>query len=121
MKQTDQTTSAPNNTPASSQGTPALKVADYIPKGKENALPMQELARMLQIEPRTLRRQIYKERVKGAIICYNRCGYFRPSTVAELEVYVAVQEKRARSTFRSLRAARAALRQMKQEGSGANG
>ena len=46
-----------------------MNITDYIPVGKENAIPRHELARVLGLTDRACRKEIELARDRGELIC----------------------------------------------------
>lgn len=90
----------------------ARRIVDILPVGEQNAVPRRQLASMMGISERHLRRRIAAERRAGALILStteNGGGYFRPGSVQELRRFVASMSSRGRETFAALEAARTAI------------
>lgn len=88
-------------------------ILDYIPKGKESAISVNRLAGMVGVKnERTLRAYIAELRKNGAVICSSAVGYYIPASREELREYIDRMEKQARGTFRGIRSARDALREL---------
>lgn len=85
-----------------------FNVINFLPFGRENALPMKELALRMGVDPRTARKLVYEARQRGAVIC-SMCsgdrsdGYFRPNTAEEAAVYVRMQKCRIKSAKAALK------------------
>lgn len=81
-----------------------MKLLDYIPIGRENAISMPDLSVSKGITPRECRRLVQREREKGAPICsdFERGGYFMPINKSEALAYYRQQKHR-------IKTARAAL------------
>ena len=81
------------------------EITDFIPTGKANAIPMKELAAILNVNERTLRGLIQKAREQGAPICSEweeNTGYFLPADTYEAERYYNQQSSRIRSAKAAL-------------------
>jgi hypothetical protein len=93
-------------------------IADLLPRGEKNAIPTRELMSLSgYASARQLQKQIEAERAAGALILSaSTGGYFRPSAGevgrAEICRYEATLRRRAISTFRTLKTARRALREL---------
>lgn len=84
-----------------------------LPRGRKNAVSAESLCTMHGLcSTRKLRQQVQRERMEGAIIASTEDGYFIPSSREELLRYVHRSEAMAKSIYGTLRAARAALRDM---------
>lgn len=81
-----------------------MKLIEYIPCGRSNAVAMRELSERLNIDPCKLRALIQREREQGAPICsdWERGGYFMPTNESEALMYYKQQKHR-------IKTARAAL------------
>lgn len=81
-----------------------MKILDYIPVGRNNAIAMRELSKRLGVDPRTLRALIYRERRHGAAICsdWERGGYFIPVNEYEARTYYRQQRSRIKSARAAL-------------------
>ncbi len=88
-----------------------MKISDYIPTGRDNALPMRTLAILAGVEERTARSMVHKARTQGepicSVCCGGKCGYYMPRNIEEAKVYLRQQNARLKSL-------RAALRGVKQ-------
>lgn len=86
-------------------------VVDYLRRGKANAIPAQQLADAMGIrDTRYLRVLVERERRNGAVILSStdalHNGYYLPSNQAEVDRYIAQQEKRVKTTCAVLRSAK---------------
>lgn len=89
------------------------RILDYIPRGKENAIPAQRLAEITGARSvRGLRADIADLRTAGAIICSGKEGYYRPATRAEITDFIRSMESHAKSVYKAIQSARASLREM---------
>ncbi|MCH5192584.1 MAG: hypothetical protein J1F11_01390 [Oscillospiraceae bacterium] len=85
-------------------------VLDFIPFGRENAIPMSELAKRLNKDPRTARKLVFHARINGSVIC-STCsgnksdGYFRPVSAEDVLPYIRLQKSRISSAKAALKAA----------------
>ena len=78
---------------------------DYIPLGRENALPMSELALLAGVDKRTARRLVHRARTSGYPICSTcdeRSGYYIPLDYAEARIYYRQQLARIKSALTAL-------------------
>lgn len=93
-----------------------LEVADFLPRGAENAIPSRHLVDMLGFRSvRDLQKAIERERNDGAVIlsiCTDGGGYFLPDTPDEIRRFIRTLSARARNTDKSLESARAELRRL---------
>ncbi len=91
----------------------SMKISDYLPTGKENAVPSKELAARLGFDTvRDLQRAVERERQSGAVIlstCTDGGGYYLSDDPLEIAAFIRTLNTRASNTLRSLESARAAL------------
>lgn len=88
------------------------KLLEIIPYGKDHAISMEQLAISLDTDKRNVRKIIYTERLRGAVIC-SSCsknedeitGYYRPTCPEEAKSYVEMQKSRIRSAKQALKSA----------------
>ncbi|MGN0680139.1 MAG: hypothetical protein ACI4JS_10790, partial [Oscillospiraceae bacterium] len=81
------------------------RLTELIPTGRNNAIPMKDVATLLNISERAVRVLVQKAREHGAPICSdweNRGGYFYPADTYEAMEYFRQQKSR-------IKTARAAL------------
>lgn len=81
------------------------KLAELIPTGRENAIPMKKLAAVLNVNERTIRLLVQRARENGAPICSeweNRGGYYFPADEYEARAYLRQQKARIRSAKAAL-------------------
>lgn len=101
-----------------------MYIADILPKGEENAVRSEDLARMTGVPTtRQLQQLIAEERAAGALILSTlRGGYFMPDDGAkgraEITAYTRTLEARALNTLKAISPARRALRKMEAADSG---
>lgn len=80
-------------------------LTELIPTGRENAIPMKDLASLLNISERGLRLLVQRAREQGAPICSeweNRGGYYMPADTYEAKGYLRQQKSRIRSARAAL-------------------
>ena len=81
------------------------KVSDFLSHGRENAVPLRHLKKLLEVDGRTVRLMIERERRAGTPICAdNATGYFLPSTADEKAACVRSMRHRAREIMKTARA-----------------
>lgn len=87
-------------------------IESLLPRGEKHAIPAQRLVDLTRFKTvRQLQKQIEAERSRGALILSSSSGgYFLPENKAEIRRFEKTLTRRALSTFRTLRTARAALR-----------
>ena len=90
-----------------------MKITDYLPTGKENAIPSKTLAEILGFDTvRELQKAIERERQAGAVIlstCTEGGGYFLPANETEIREFIRTLSNRAKNTRRSMDSALDAL------------
>lgn len=90
------------------------EILRFIPRGKQNAISMEQLSSLTGWTLRETRSAIYQARCAGALICSScdrfASGYFQPETESEVRAYKAMQESRIRSAARAVRSARQYLK-----------
>lgn len=90
-------------------------IVTLLREGENNAVHGAELARYVNMDARELRQAIEKLRRNGVIIASSQKGYYYPANTGELAAFVRKEERRARSVFYTLRAARQLLKQPTKE------
>ncbi len=86
------------------------QVSSFLRVGKEHAIKLGDLAALTGMGERALRRQIQRERQRGALIISDcRSGYFLPETAEDIRVFVGQMKHRAREINSVCRAAEIAL------------
>ena len=95
-------------------------IYELLPTGKDKAVTKTALCNQLNISERMLREIIQKERQDGAVILSNAGtgGYYKPSSTAEIDEYIAMQKAQIISRFRSVKSARALKKQLEEQQSG---
>ena len=95
-----------------------MNVSDFLLPGESTAIPARELCRLASFEnSRSLRAEIDRERLGGALILASDKGYFLPSAEpdvarSELRAFLRRQDARLVSNRRSIKAVRRALREL---------
>lgn len=92
-----------------------ISIADLIPIGRENAIKRNELlARCVEAQiaftDRMMRKEIEKAKRDFVILNHSKGkGYYRPSIedMQDLQRYIRQEEKRAKSTFKNIKRAKA--------------
>ena len=64
------------------------KISDFLMTGRDNAIPMADLASMLNLPERAVRREILEARLRGELILANEQGYFLSTDPDDLREYV---------------------------------
>lgn len=87
-------------------------ICDLIPRGREKSISMPDLSVRLNVDPRTLRAIIQREREQGAPICsdWEQGGYYMPADKSEALRYYRAQNARIRSARAALNGIRAFLK-----------
>lgn len=87
-------------------------IAELLKEGKQNRTSLQELMTATGFtDIRKFRKQLSDERKQGAIILScSEGGYYLPESRKEVESYVAMMSKEARSIFYMLKPARQYLK-----------
>ena len=81
------------------------KVSDFLSHGRENAVPLRHLKKMMETDGRTVRLMIQQERLSGMPICAdNLTGYYLPATEEEKSACVRSMRHRAEEIMRIARA-----------------
>ena len=81
------------------------KASEFLSHGRENAVPLRHLKKLLEVDGRTVRLMIERERRAGTPICAdNATGYFLPSTADEKAACVRSMRHRAREIMKTARA-----------------
>lgn len=95
-------------------------IIEFLKKGKQNAIPSKQLAKMAGCgSVRDLRALVSQERQQGAVILStsrNGGGYYLPADAEEVREFVRTLDARARHTFLALRSARKYLRELEEQG-----
>lgn len=101
-----------------------MMVSDFLLPGEEMAIPARDLCRVAGYEnSRSLRAEIDRERLDGALILASDRGYFLPSAEpaqarSELRAFLRRQDKRLASNRRAVKGVRRALRDMDRAATG---
>ena len=81
------------------------KVSDFLSHGRENAVPLRHLKKVMEADGRTVRLMIQQERLSGMPICAdNLTGYYLPATEEEKSACVRSMRHRAGEIMRTARA-----------------
>lgn len=79
-----------------------MKIADFLSRGQETAVPLRDLAAVTGERPRAVRRMIERERRRGTpILSDNEHGYFLPADAEELKRFVRSMRSRAHEILRT--------------------
>lgn len=86
-----------------------MKIIDYIPYGRQNAVSTDYLKAITGLDTRTIRQMIANERTQGAVICSSLKsdggGYFLPADPSEAVRYVRTEQHRIESAREALKSA----------------
>ena len=81
------------------------KVSNLLGRGRENAVPLRHLKKLMEVDGRTVRLMIQHERLTGTPICSdNLTGYYLPATEEEKSACVRSMRHRAGEIMRTARA-----------------
>ena len=81
------------------------KVSELLNRGRENAVPLRHLKKLLEVDERTVRLMIQHERLTGTPICAdNLTGYYLPANEEEKSACVRSMRHRAGEIMRTARA-----------------
>lgn len=81
------------------------KVSDFLSHGRENAVPLRHLKKLMETDGRTIRLTIQQERLAGTPICAdNLTGYYLPATEEEKTTCVRSLRHRAEEIMKAARA-----------------
>lgn len=91
-----------------------MNIIDYIPRGRENAISRQRLAQITGLTDNKMRELIRKARRETVIInLQDGRGYYQPTTIEEVDRFIAQEEHRAKSIFYALNGAKKYRNEMK--------
>lgn len=95
-----------------------MKISDYIPIGRDNAISMPNLSERLGIKQRECRRWVQREREKGEPICsdWEHGGYFMPANESEALMYYRQQTHRIKTARAALNGVKAYLKGVRRNG-----
>ena len=90
-----------------------MKIENFIPEGKENAITRPELARVLGMTDRAVRKEIELARDRGALICNDGdgAGYYMARDIGQIERQYRTDRARALAVLKRLKTMRRMLRQ----------
>ena len=81
------------------------KVSALLSRGRENAVPLRHLKKLMETDGRTVRLMIQQERLSGMPICAdNLTGYYLPGSEDEKAACVRSMRHRAGEIMRTARA-----------------
>ena len=91
-----------------------MGIKDFLSIGRENALPLQDLACKANLSERAVQKEILESRLRGDLIISGDDGYFLPSGSEELREYVIRKKSAIRTSAAALRPFINALKEVKQ-------
>lgn len=86
-----------------------MRLLDFIPTGRGNALSARELAALMRCNVRDITRWVEQARKQGVPICADGSGFWLPENKQELERYVLGLRNRIDSVAGTLQGAERAL------------
>lgn len=94
-----------------------MNIADFIGKGRENAVTRSELVTILNLPDRTIRRLIQEARDRGEIIinAQDGAGYYISDDIGEMKRQLAANKSRALSVLRQQKHLRRNIREAEQK------
>lgn len=89
-----------------------MNIVDFIPEGKANAIPRHELARVLGMTDRAVRKAIEEARDKGELICNDGDGegYYIACEIEEINRQYRTDRARALAVLKRLKTMRRMLK-----------
>lgn len=79
-----------------------MRIADFLSRGQENAVPLRHLAAVTGERPRAVRRMIERERRSGVpILSDNERGYWLARDGAEAQRFIKSMRHRAHEILRT--------------------
>lgn len=95
------------------------RILSLIGTGWGQGVHVRDICRATELNDREARKAIEAIRRAGVVVCTDCLhGYYFPETLEELGQYVRQEERRGRSTFYTLKAARQLYKQRSKEASG---
>ena len=97
-----------------------MKILDFIPVGRENAVTARELTQLLGLKnQRDATKAIERERLAGAPICasnsYGNQGYFLAANAEEFGRFISSLNRRVSNIDKTLQSCRETSKQMQEE------
>ena len=88
------------------------RILSIIGRGKDQGIHVKDICRATELDDRGARKTIETMRRAGVVICSDCLhGFYYPETLEELRLYVRQEERRGRSHFYTLKAARQLYKQ----------
>ena len=85
------------------------RLIQAIPKGKENAKHLQDLARELNRSTDTVKHMIRSARKEGVYILSDQTGYWISDNVTEIRAFIGAMTRQSTSRFASIKEFKAQL------------
>ncbi|MBQ8767174.1 MAG: hypothetical protein IJZ16_10270 [Clostridia bacterium] len=83
------------------------RILSLLGTGRGAGIHVRDICKVTGLDDRAVRKAIETIRRAGVVICTNGLdGYFYPESMEELRLYIRQEERRGRSTFYTLKAAR---------------
>lgn len=97
-----------------------MRISDFIPRGKENAIKRDDLSTALRLPDRMVRQLIEKARKDGALIMndQNGEGYYISDDINDLKRQLRRNEHRARSILVQNTRLRKSIKELEERESG---
>lgn len=93
-----------------------MRITEFIPNGKADAVSMKDLAAILGISKRGVRALVLAAREHGASICStsesDKGGYYMPRDREEAVAYLKQQKARIKSAYAALNGIRKFLKEV---------
>lgn len=100
-----------------------MKIIEFIPVGRENAVSNDFLKVVTGKDARTVRALVHDARKRGepicSVCCGGKCGYYIPRDLNEAQIYLRQQRSRLKSSRAALNGVVRFIREI--ERSGKNG
>lgn len=97
-----------------------MKIIEFIPIGRDNAISMPSLSAKYGTEERTTRKLNYNARKHGEPICSvcsgGKCGYYIPKDLNEAQIYLRQQRSRLKSARAALNGVVKFIREIERSG-----
>lgn len=80
-----------------------IKISDFILTGKDQAISLSDLAAVVSIPEREVKKEILQARLSGELILSGERGYYLPSDPDELREYVIKRKAYIKTASKALR------------------
>lgn len=87
-----------------------MDITKFLNEGAENAIPRADLARILGMTDRAVRKEIEIARNRGALICNEGQGYYLARDIGQIERQYRTDRARALAVLKRLKTMRRMLR-----------